>query len=201
MAMDAETIRFVRQEVQRQLNVILSGESGDNSDIENETIDNLYPGTPSIASRPVMHPYGLASRAPAGTIQVTAKQGADPSNRMVLGHRDSNRSGLDLDEGEVVLYGADGEVVLTTMKVSPTKGWRVETKFGFIEWDFISNLNFDTGTVQGQIGHGGKVNFTNALGELFDTIHTLFTTATAGGFPLILDPVAELALLSFVEGV
>jgi phage gp45-like len=112
--MDADTVRFVREEIKRQLSAILSGQAGDNSDVETETIDNLFPGSPSIEKRPVMHPYGFASRAPQGTISVTARQGNDPSNRVVLGHRDSLRSGLpeDLGAGDSVIYASDGKTVL-----------------------------------------------------------------------------------------
>jgi len=93
--MIANLVGFVRKEIERQLNVILSGQAGANTSTENETIDNLYPGMPSIESRPVMHPYGFVSRAPRKTISVTGKQGAGPQNRMTLGHRDSLDRRLD----------------------------------------------------------------------------------------------------------
>lgn len=112
--LESEILRYVREEIKRQLVVVLSGQAGANDDVETETIDNLYPGSPSIEKRPVMHPYGFASRAPAGTISVTARQGNDPTNRLVLGHRDSLRSALpeDLGEGASVIYASDGETVL-----------------------------------------------------------------------------------------
>lgn len=103
---DSELKRWVREEIARQIIVITSGTAGDNT-AESETIDSLYPGSPSIPTRPVMHPYGFASRALKGSIQVTAKVGADPSNRMVLGHRDSKRP-ADLETGESVLYSSEG---------------------------------------------------------------------------------------------
>lgn len=204
-----EITRFIREEVKKQLNVILAGEAGDNSSIETETINNLYPGSPQISDRPVMHPYGLASRAPAGTISVTAKHGADAHNRMVIGHRDFARKQLSLDEGEVVLYGAEGEVVLTTASVSASKGFRVETKFGFLEFDDVSDLNFDTGTVQAQFGHGGKVVVKNLTGtELVAAIIQLFTdiqeglvTTMLGPEPLVMPTFAlDLAKLQTFQG-
>lgn len=103
---EAELKKWVRQEIARQLIVIASGQAGENT-VETETIENLYPGSPNIPERPVMHPYGFASRAPSGTISVTGKVGNDPSNRMVLGHRDSDRPS-DLKVGEASQYSSSG---------------------------------------------------------------------------------------------
>lgn len=102
---DSELKRFIRDQIAQQLNVILFGEAGDNT-VENETIDNLYPGMPSIESRPVMHPAGFASRATPKTIQVVAKVGSGPQNRMVIGHRDKNRP-KDIELGESSVYSWD----------------------------------------------------------------------------------------------
>lgn len=185
--MTPELQRFVKQEVARQLNVILSGSSGDNTKIENETINSLYPGSPQISARPVMHPYGIASRAPVGTIQVTAKQGADAHNRIVLGHRDDLRQGLGIKEGETMIYASDGKTVLATVLVSQTDGVKMVTDFGFWQWAKNSDMVFDTGTVKGKIGNGGKVVFQNAAGELVNAIIQAFATATAAGFPVVTD--------------
>lgn len=99
--MDADTRRFIQNEIRRQINLITSGESGTNT-IESEDIQNCYPGMATIEARPVMHPYGFVSRAAKGTIQVTAQQGDHPGNKMVLGHRDKDRP--DLEEGESKVY-------------------------------------------------------------------------------------------------
>lgn len=106
--MDAETIRFVREEIRRQLNIILPGTAGKTS-VSTETINDLYPGMPSIQERPIMHPYGLVSRAPQGTLNVTGRMGDHVGNRMVLGHRDKNRPSLE--EGEVILYNEFGQQI------------------------------------------------------------------------------------------
>jgi hypothetical protein len=57
-----------------------------------------------------MHPYGFASKAPDGTISVVAQQGSHPGNKLVLGHRASDRP-TDLDSGEVVLYNEFGQAI------------------------------------------------------------------------------------------
>jgi phage gp45-like len=104
--MDSEQIRFIREEVKRQLNVVLNAEVGETT-TDSETINKLFPGGPSITARPVAHPWGFVSRAVQGTISVVAKVGADIHNRMVIGHRDSGRP-TDLEEGETCLYSSSG---------------------------------------------------------------------------------------------
>lgn len=106
--MDPEVISFIRREIARHMNIILSGQSGTNTK-DFETIENLLPGMPNIVNRPVMHPYGLVSRAPRGTIQVTARQGENPGNRMVLGHRDQKKP--DVKQGEVMIYNQFGKAI------------------------------------------------------------------------------------------
>lgn len=108
MQVTPEIMQAIRQEVRRYVNIILSGDSG-NNDQFSETINNLFPGMPSIKGRPVMHPYGLASRAPAETIQVIARQGDHFGNRVILGHRDKNRPSLN--QGDTKLYNESGQVI------------------------------------------------------------------------------------------
>lgn len=106
--MTGEELRFIQQEIRKQVNIILSGQAGQNDQFS-EDIQNLYPGTPTLSGRPVMHPYGLVSRAPAGTIQVTARQGENPGNRLILGHRDANRP--TVAQGETQLYNQFGQSI------------------------------------------------------------------------------------------
>lgn len=99
---NSQITRMIRQEISRQLNVILHGSAGMN-DQETETINEMFPGMPGIDKRPVMHPYGFVSRAVQGTISVIARVGEHIGNRMVLGHRDKDRP-VDIEEGESVVY-------------------------------------------------------------------------------------------------
>lgn len=105
---DGDILRLIREEVRKQVNIILSGQSGQNTNIS-EDIQNLYPGCPTIPDRPVMHPYGFVSRAPNGTIQVSARQGEHPGNRLILGHRDSARP--DIGAGETTIYNQYGQQI------------------------------------------------------------------------------------------
>jgi len=98
--------------VKQQVAVILGGNTAATQvdDVPGtESIDNLFPGCPTVEGRPLAHPYGLVSRAPKGTAQVTARQGEHPSNRLVLLHRDKNRPSVA--DGDVWLYDAHGNQV------------------------------------------------------------------------------------------
>lgn len=106
--MDSELARYIKNEIGRQLNVILTGEASTNTHLI-ETISKQFPGMPDIPDRPVMHPYGVSSRAPRGTLSVTARMGEHTGNRMVIGHRDKNRP--ELEEGEVILYNQFGQQI------------------------------------------------------------------------------------------
>lgn len=105
---DSEVRRFIKKEIAQQVNIILSGQAG-TSDSFTETIENMFPGMPSLNARPVMHPYGMVSRAPRGTISVTARQGEHAGNRLTLGHRDGKRPSLE--EGEVQFYNQFGQAI------------------------------------------------------------------------------------------
>jgi hypothetical protein len=75
-----------------------------------------------ILARPVMHPYGYASRAPKGTVSVTARQGEHTGNRLVLGHRAPDRPN-DLAVGDSVMYSVgDYRVKITSTQILISKG-------------------------------------------------------------------------------
>lgn len=118
---DSEILAFIRREVARQTQVILNAQAGKNT-IDKENIDLMYPGAPSVTERPVMHPYGLASRAPEKTLSVVARVGEHSANRMVIGHRDKDRP-TDLEEGETILYSVGKmSVIVRKDKVTIGKG-------------------------------------------------------------------------------
>lgn len=104
----SEILSLLRREIRREINIILSGQAGTNTQFV-ETIENMLGGMPNIKDRPVMHPYGFVSRAPRGTISVVGRQGEHFGNRIILGHRDGNRPSLE--EGETILYNQFGRAV------------------------------------------------------------------------------------------
>lgn len=123
--MSPEIRKFIQDEVKKQVNIILSGQAGANTQFV-ETIDNLFPGMPSILNRPVLHPYGYVSRAPQGTLSVTARMGDHAGNRMVIGHRDANRPAVG--PGESAIYNVNGyEVRLAAGTVQIGKNGTFET--------------------------------------------------------------------------
>lgn len=103
---DPKLVSYIRREISRQMTVILQGVAGENTNAK-ETIENLYPGSDSLLDRPKMQPYGFASVARRGTLSVVGKQGENPGNRIVLGHRDAEAP-TDLDDGTAKMYSADG---------------------------------------------------------------------------------------------
>lgn len=122
---DPEMRRQLHIEMAKMARVILSGSAGTNTMIT-ENIENLYPGMGTITERPIMHPYGFASRAPAKTIQVTARQGEHIGNMVVLGHRDSAKP--DVEVGESVAYSMGGyEVYIRNGKITLAKDGDEET--------------------------------------------------------------------------
>lgn len=103
--MTPEIKRYIQMEIRKQMRVITSGAAGTTT-MTSEDIQSLMPGMPTIPARPIMHPFGFASRAPQGLISVTAQVGEHPGNKMTLGHRD--KSAPALLEGESVSYSAGG---------------------------------------------------------------------------------------------
>lgn len=123
---DPQILAFIRREVSRQTQIVLNGQAGKNT-VEKENVELLFPGAPTISDRPVMHPYGLASRAPEKTLSVVARVGEHSANRMVIGHRDKDRP-TDLETGEATLYSVGKmSVVVRKDKVTIGKGSKQET--------------------------------------------------------------------------
>lgn len=112
--MDAHDWAMVRKEIARACSVILHGRTAETQVDDapsTESVDDCPPGAPTIEGRPVMHPYGLASRAKANTTAVIARVGDHPANKMIIGHRDKDRPALE-NEGDVALYDMHGNVLM-----------------------------------------------------------------------------------------
>ncbi len=102
--MDADDVTFMREEIKRQVQLVLFGSAGTNTQLV-EDIQEMIPGMATIPTRPVMHPYGFASRAIMNTISCVIRCGDHAGNRMVFGHRDQYRPS-DLNEGETAIYSS-----------------------------------------------------------------------------------------------
>lgn len=102
--MDAETRRAIRQEVERAMNILLTGTTRA-ADKDTEGIEDLFPGMPGLEARPLVLPYGYATRAPDKTLNFSARVGAHPGSRYVIGHRASDRPALASGEAAVYSFG------------------------------------------------------------------------------------------------
>lgn len=112
--MDDRDWAMIRKEIALQVMIITHGQTAStqiDDSPSTESIDNCPPGMPTITGRPVMHPYGLASRALKETISVIARVGNHPANKIIIGHRDKDRPALEAD-GDVVLYDGHGNVMM-----------------------------------------------------------------------------------------
>lgn len=105
---EADLKRFIKQEIRTTLNVLLTAAAGTN-DNQTEQVQDLFVGMDGINGVPVMHPFGISSRAPSGTTSIVGRVGDHYGNRLVMGHRDAKRP--DSGSGEVVLYDAYGHIV------------------------------------------------------------------------------------------
>lgn len=183
--MDADTIRFIREEVKRQTNIILSGKSGTN-DGTKEDIQEMFPKMPTIEDRPVMHPYGFASRAPKGTIQVVARQGDHIGNRLVLGHRASDRP--TLGAGESAIYNEHGEVIKVVKgkilaKAADLIEFESETQVTKADEIFLGSDSADEPLVLGTVAKTYLGHLKASIDDLstdLTMINTQLTTLVAG---------------------
>ena len=110
MMIDPEMKQAIRNEIKQQMNVILNCVLRSSTN-ETQEIEQIYPGAPLLDKRPVMHPYGLVSRAPAGKIGVTARLGEHIGSRIIVGVRDVNRADMPLEEGDTCLYDEQGNKI------------------------------------------------------------------------------------------
>jgi len=63
----------------------------------------------SAPNRRQIKPFGVSSRAPKGTDVVMVPVNGDPTHMNICGEFDQNRPSLD--EGETILYAADGHLI------------------------------------------------------------------------------------------
>lgn len=94
------------------------------------------------------------------------------------------------DGANQISIGTDITVKLGTALTVTFKaagGVSIVNSIGRFDFEDNADVSFDTGTVVGLFGSGGKVKFQNSTGELVTAIINAFATATAAGFPLLVD--------------
>lgn len=157
---DAELRRFIEKEIKRQVQVVLTGATESNAALT-ESIASAYPGMATVPSRPLVLPYGLASRAPEGTISCVLRQGDHPGALLTVGHRDAKRPSVEV--GESSLYSKDGyEVRVKNGQIQVGKNGVFETVVvgdtlktllsalidAIVQHTHLGNLGYPTGAPQ-----------------------------------------------------
>lgn len=104
----SELERYVNVQIEKKLNVVLRGNCA-RATTTTESIENLFPGMPTIEARPLVEPFGFHGIAPDGTVNYTARVGSHYGGRVVFGHLDSRRPALRT--GESAIYSVAGYVV------------------------------------------------------------------------------------------
>lgn len=102
----SEVMRIVKEMIMVVLPAVTSATTA-----QTESFKRLYDSPTEIPTRPIVHPFGLVSRAPVGTNCVTARLGDHASNRIIIGHIDNARKDIALNSGEVVLYNEYGQQI------------------------------------------------------------------------------------------
>ena len=179
--------RLIRDEVKRQLNIILSGAAGANGLGPRTRLSSAYTQVLHRSpARPVMHPYGIASRAPAGTIQVTGPgRGLDRrtgwssaiatrSPRRPRARTRARRSSMP----------ADGTTVLSKILVSNDQG-------------IVAEVSPEGALVIKK----GEVEFVAQIAQLFTDIQAGLVSTILGPQPLVMPTFAtDLAKLQTFVG-
>ena len=121
---DSEMQRYIRQEIARQVHIVFTGVSSD-AKTHTETINNFLPGASALVDRPLVQPYGFASKSADGTLSAVVRQGDHPGNLLTIGHRDKDKPD-DLAKGESAMYSVGKyqiRVLKTQVQVGKAGAW------------------------------------------------------------------------------
>lgn len=99
---------MIRQIIRQELTSILMGKITANAN-QNRSSARRFQTDGQMNNLRNIQPYGISSRAPAGTQCLVVPIGGDASHMNVVGHFDESRPSLS--DGESILYGADGQVI------------------------------------------------------------------------------------------
>lgn len=103
-----EIPKLVRQIVREEMAPLLMGKITSTQSAQRATAQR-FSGESPIANQRILSPYGLSSRPKAGTGAMIAPVQGDATHLNVLTCFDETRP--DVDDGEALLYGADGQVI------------------------------------------------------------------------------------------
>lgn len=105
---EAHLIAMIREVVREELAGITMATISSNESEKRSTFKR-FPSDAANAKARSIQPFGLSSRSPKNTQCLVAPVNNDPSHINVIGHFDEAKPSCE--DGETVLYGADGQVI------------------------------------------------------------------------------------------
>lgn len=105
---ESEMYRMVRQVIKNELAQIAMASINVNDSALRSSVKRSPDDGPMLNLRSIQ-PFGISSRAPAGTDCFVSPINGDITHLVVNGHFDANKPSLN--DGEAILYGADGQVI------------------------------------------------------------------------------------------
>ena len=105
---ESEIIQLVKRVVAEAIAPILMSTVTKNTD-QFRTSVQRFPSDPGVNGLRNIQPFGLSSRAPAGTSALVVPVSGDASHLNVVGHFDANKPSEN--DGETILYNAFGQMV------------------------------------------------------------------------------------------
>lgn len=110
---DGEIISIIKSEIRKHMTMFFSGLVDSNTNMA-ESVTQLYGQQDTNVNIPNVRTFGIASRAPEGTIAAVAKTGMDPRSKIIIGHVDQKPPAMNA--GETVLYDAYGHEIRIEQK-------------------------------------------------------------------------------------
>lgn len=105
---ETEIITLIKKTVRKELAQIMMCQITSTQDSNRASMQRFAAEAPSSNLRLIM-PYGVASRPPNSMEAMIAPINSDPTHLNIIGQFDANRP--TMNEGEVCLYGPQGQVV------------------------------------------------------------------------------------------
>lgn len=104
---ESDMLRAMRQMIRTETAKILMGQVVSNASASRTSSQRF--GESPIENMRRVQPYGFGSRAPSGTQTLVVPIAGDPTHLITVGDFDDGKPAIQ--DGESVLYGADGQVV------------------------------------------------------------------------------------------
>lgn len=167
---EADVIKLIREVVKQELAPIMMARVVSNENQNRSTLKRFESDAP-IGNLRNIQPFGVSSRAPVNTPALLIPIAGDITHQNMVGHFDESRPAVE--DGESILYGADGQVIF--MK----KGGTI-------------HQGSKTAASPVVLGDVLKIMLTNTLKAFIDNADLLGYDSL--GLPVFLNPVIKSAL-------